>query len=154
MGSEFRVCMLVQIWEVLMKYLTLATAPIGDFLELDRRPGVTFYKFAHSDCGAFKPDSSQVKLGWSLAAITKVLENERPPTLRIILKHVRIDLGQCNYMAHVVHPYAFISERRKFVVALDHEGALLAISRLDHRTLDKPGLRLLRPNGNGVDMHL
>ncbi|HVV39025.1 MAG TPA: hypothetical protein VHD31_01740 [Candidatus Paceibacterota bacterium] len=135
-------------------YLTLAKAPLGEFIELDGYSGLTFYKFLPEDCPGFERKRKS-KLSWCLGVVESAMEDDRF-SLKVVLRPCDIDHKKLNVRAHVAHARAFIPPQRKLILVLKQPGGLVRLDRqekTDHQ-LPKPGLKLLRPNGDGVTLRM
>lgn len=133
---------------------TLASAPLNEFLELMERPGLTFYKFQRGTCSGYRFDT---KLLWGLGVIADDAVEDGSFGLKLILTPCHIGSEQLRYTAYVVHPRAFVSPRRTLQIALRQHGGLLKVLRPEGGSAGartKSGLKLLRPNGNGIDLRL
>ncbi len=132
----------------------LANAPMHEFLELEKYPGSTFYKFPYDDCpGLARPKRPLVP--WVLGWVDRPIE-EGSSVLRSILRPCHLESRDLNLKGYVSHARAFIVPERMLVVALEQRGGLLTINRPEktNHILPKAGLKLLKPNGDGITLRL
>lgn len=133
---------------------TVASIPPGQFFEVGGRrlPGLTFYKFEREACPEYFVGSESL---WAVGVIADEAREEGRHILKILLTPFFIGPAHLGFVAWIVHPRAFVPAGRKIHLALKQRGILLKVDRKE-LALPQPkaGLRLLRPNGDGVTLRL
>ena len=131
----------------------LARAPLHEFLELEKYPGSTFYKFPYKDCPGFS-EPERPWVDWVLGRV-KTTHEEDSSILKCVLQPCKLEPRHLGYRGYVVHARAFIVPHRILTVACMQPGSLVVITRPTKTpSKEKPGLKLFKPNGDGVTLRL